>query len=115
MLGLDPLKPDTDGDGIFDGASLPPELRDPDPDHNGIPERTVGSQGQTALDLDGDGVSNAQERANGTNPLSKDTDGDGVPDGSDVYPNDPKRHKRTAPGGGTPTITLFHPADAVLR
>ena len=39
-------------------------------------------------DIDGDGVSNVDENANGTNPLNPDSDGDGVSDGSDAFPLD---------------------------
>lgn len=37
-------------------------------------------------DLDGDGLTNAQEFAIGTNPTDPDTDGDGISDGIDSYP-----------------------------
>jgi len=40
-------------------------------------------------DIDGDGISNAVEIANGTNPLNADTDGDGVSDDNDAFPLDP--------------------------
>ncbi len=36
------------------------------------------------LDNDGDGISNADEIANGTDPDNSDTDGDGMPDGWEV-------------------------------
>ena len=36
-------------------------------------------------DSDGDGLTNAQEIALGTNPLNPDTDGDGMPDGWEVH------------------------------
>lgn len=53
-LGTNPLNPDSDGNGILDGAD----------------------------DLDGDGLSNLAETANGTALV--DTDGDGVPDALDA-------------------------------
>jgi hypothetical protein len=53
-LGLDPLNPDTDGDGVLDGDE----------------------------DTDGDGLSNLDEiHKTHTDPGRADTDGDGVPDG----------------------------------
>ncbi len=42
-----------------------------------------------ALDCDGDGVDNATECDNGTDPNSSDSDGDGDPDNTDPAPNDP--------------------------
>lgn len=45
-------------------------------------------------DDDNDGLSDAVERELGTNPFSKDTDGDGVLDPNDAFPTDPKRSKR---------------------
>jgi len=40
--------------------------------------------GEDGDDDDGDGLSNAEERAVGTNPLRADTDGDGIPDGEEA-------------------------------
>jgi len=37
-------------------------------------------------DIDGDGLSNATEQANGTDPLNSDTDGDGISDSDDSTP-----------------------------
>ncbi len=37
-------------------------------------------------DFDGDGLSNAEEIAAGTDPTNVDTDGDGTPDGEDGWP-----------------------------
>lgn len=37
-------------------------------------------------DIDGDGLSNTSESANGTNPRNADTDGDGVSDNNDAFP-----------------------------
>ena len=49
------------------------------------------------LDDDNDGVSDGDEMKKGTDPLNKDTDGDGVIDSSDVHPLDPKKSKVEAP------------------
>ena len=40
--------------------------------------------GNAAVDSDGDGLSDSQESALGTNPNNVDTDGDGVNDGQEV-------------------------------
>lgn len=37
-------------------------------------------------DFDGDGVPNAEELENGTDPFNPDSDGDGIPDGEDPAP-----------------------------
>ncbi len=42
-------------------------------------------------DLDGDGLTGAQEKKLGSNPAIYDTDGDGVEDGKDAFPRDPKK------------------------
>lgn len=66
---------DTDGDGIGDAC-------DPDP--------TDGPDG----DIDGDGLTNSEEEAAGTDPEVADSDGDGANDGDEVAagtdPNDPQ-------------------------
>jgi len=83
LLGYDPLKPDTNGNGISDGRedfdndglSNAAELlvgtdpRNPDTNGNGILD---GME-----DSDMDGLTDQQEFLLGTNPLNRDTDGDG--------------------------------------
>ncbi len=44
-------------------------------------------------DDDNDGLTDAVEAELGTNPKLADTDSDGVPDGSDAFPTDPKKQK----------------------
>jgi hypothetical protein len=97
--GTDPQNPDTNGDGILDGAAV----------DSGI--------SPTDEDMDGDGLTNAQEATIGTDPFLFDTDGDGVGDGADCFPLDPDRdtcppgtHTDTTP----PDITLTEPTNAVL-
>jgi glucose/arabinose dehydrogenase len=52
------------------------------------------SRARITFDDDRDGLSNERERKLGTNPRKRDTDGDGLPDGSDPAPLTPQ------PGGG---------------
>jgi len=67
-----------------------------------------------SFDTDGDGISNAAEIANGTNPFLVDTDGDGVADGQDAFPLDPARWLPPSPNPSDhtpPTITLDEPSN----
>ena len=81
----DPLNPDTDGDGLPDGWEVRYNF---DPWDDGIIGHTNKSTGLTITntvngasgDPDGDGFSNLQELANGTNPRIADT-GAAVPPG----------------------------------
>ncbi len=105
----DKLNPDSDpdplgsfGDGIGDGAEIPPfsfpSIFDTDVD--GVPDGTeILILGTSAAGVDSDldtltdgfeaGDSITPLPAAGTNPLSDDTDGDGVLDGVDTQPLDP--------------------------
>lgn len=85
----DPLKKDTDGDGAIDGVDeFPCNAQETvDTDHDGI--------GNNAdVDDDNDGWSDSQEQSFGTDPLRKDTDGDGVNDPQDFYPLDSQKNKQ---------------------
>ncbi len=95
--GLDPLNPDTNGNGVPDGA-----------------EDSNGSAGDNP-DLDDDGVPNAVEMVRGTDPYRADTDGDGVADGVDAYPLDPTRSQELPPDPTDqtpPVILLAEPTNA---
>jgi hypothetical protein len=93
----DPLNPDTNGNGILDGAEVN-AARVPDD-----------------IDSDHDGVPNWLEIQRGTDPFNPDTDGDGVNDGVDCFPLDPTRSACPTPDPNdhtAPVITLIEPASA---
>ena len=88
ILGLDPFKADTDGDGLtvqFElvrmGLYTGPTLYDTD--GNGISDAME--------DQDHDGLTNIREQELGTDPLDADTDGDTLNDSAEVniYHTDP--------------------------
>ena len=68
-LGTEPDNPDTDGDGLGDGAEVREFGTDP-----------------TKKSSDADRLTDAEEIQLGTNPLLPDTDGDGQPDDVDQTP-----------------------------
>ncbi len=70
---------DTDGDGVADQA---------DPANNNPCQPSAGNAACLAYDSDGDGLTNAQEDALGTNRNIADTDGDGVNDGAEPGDSD---------------------------
>src|SRR4030042_1516327 len=93
-LGTIPNNPDSDGDGLNDGAEVLTYLTDPllpDSDGDGLQD---GEEVNTYLtdplkaDTDGDGVSDGAEALTyGTNPKNPDTDGDLLGDGFEIdYP-----------------------------
>jgi hypothetical protein len=83
----DPNNPDSDGDGLNDGAELKTHGTDPlraDTDADGLSdgdEINVHNTSPTQTDTDGDGLSDGFEVLTaGTDPTKTDTDGDGVSD-----------------------------------
>lgn len=83
---------DLDGDGLCGDVDNCPSTANADQadlDGDGIGDACDG-------DIDGDGLSNANETVFGTNPLVADTDGDGLSDGVEVD---------TAMGSGCPNPT----------
>ena len=88
---LDPKEQfDTDEDGIGDN-------KDKDDDNDGysdvdelLQDTDPKDPESNPLDTDQDGVSDFLEKLTGTDPENPDTDGDGVIDGEDDFPLDPK-------------------------
>ncbi|MES2923224.1 MAG: hypothetical protein V4819_16835 [Verrucomicrobiota bacterium] len=97
VLGTNPKKADTDGDGVADGVEISdktnPKLADTDRDGlaDGLEKKLGANPLRTDSDADGiadadedpdrDGISNGREANDlGTNPLKADTDGDGLTD-----------------------------------
>ena len=87
-LGTDPFNPDTDGDGVNDGAEVGGNPGAPtDTDADGIPDVIEsattdfdgdGTPNQLDADSDNDGIPDSVEA--GPGPGQRDTDGDGTPD-----------------------------------
>ena len=91
-----PLNPalcqDVDLDGADDcsvGTDGFGPLPDNDPANDGLDTDGDGAADVGDPDDDNDGVSDADEGVQGTDPLNPDTDGDGVNDGADVFALDP--------------------------
>ncbi|WP_426727244.1 Rib/alpha-like domain-containing protein [Corynebacterium auriscanis] len=85
VAGLDPLKPDTDGDGTNDGDEDTDGDGKPNKDESNVPEGPV-------TDENGDGLGDTgvtdENPKDGTpdiidGPAEKDTDGDNIPDSKD--------------------------------
>lgn len=90
-LGLDPLNPDTDGDGILDSVDdfdgQDPGIDQPCNADFDCDAGLICVEGAClfvdGLDSDGDGLSDEDERLFGTDPYNPDTDGDGIIDSND--------------------------------
>lgn len=97
-----PAQGDLDGDGVGDACdnclnvynpAQNPDACIPDFDSNGdgVPDAVAALMGlgpSGTADADGDGVSNAQELENGTDPNNRDDDGDGIADGDEPGDSD---------------------------
>ena len=118
----DPALTDPDGSvadiGAFGGASAPDDydagyvdtegdgLADWWEDLHGL-DTSIDDSGD---DDDGDGLTNAEELAAGTDPTDADSDGDGVDDGDELTggtdPTEPSDYAPTADAGSDDTVTL---------
>lgn len=77
VIGTDPLNPDTDSDGLEDGFEVDAAAG------TGCPSPLIA-------DSDGDTLSDGFEvNILGTNPCKVDTNGNGIPDNLDPFPNEP--------------------------
>ncbi|MGQ4892195.1 MAG: hypothetical protein ACP6IP_06865 [Candidatus Njordarchaeia archaeon] len=102
-FGSNPMKNDTDDDGLTDWFEINVTHTDPakrDTDGDGMPDGYEYDEGFNPLnatdggfDPDHDGLNNTQEYIHGTDPFNLDTDNDGMTDGYEVKyhlnPNDP--------------------------
>ena len=101
VLGTDPLTADTDGDGRDDAAEVGADPANPldtdgdskidalesstlDSDNDGVADELDADDASADNDSDSDGLTNAQEKALGTDPLKADTDGDGKDDAAEI-------------------------------
>jgi hypothetical protein len=99
--GTDPTNPDTDGDGLKDGAEVNTHQTDPnnpDTDGDGLTDgREVNTTrtNPTKADTDADGLTDGREvNTTRTNPTKADTDADGLTDGREVLQVATKKYKR---------------------
>ncbi|MFB6304630.1 MAG: hypothetical protein ABEH47_05645, partial [Haloferacaceae archaeon] len=89
-IGADPRKPDTDGDGLSDGAEVRTYGSSPvfaDSDNDGLSDGAEAERHQTNLmeaDTDDDGLLDARELELGASPFNPDSDGDGLTDAVEV-------------------------------
>lgn len=103
VMNTDPRNTDTDGDDVSDGDDpfpLDPRYRE-DANTNGLPDEwesttklDTSTVPQTKSDdPDEDGLTNAEEFARGTNPMTADTDRDGVDDKTEIdHGDDPSEN-----------------------
>jgi len=129
-LGTDRSNPDTDGDGLNDGAEVGANVNAPtdsdgdgtpnvfesaiaDLDNDGVPNQSDPANANAcipnansavclAADSDGDGLTNAQEDALGTSRSNPDSDGDGIADNVEVGGN--VNAPVDSDGDGTPNV-----------
>lgn len=104
---------------LFEVGTITLTLKDgADGDDDLVENGTIsdpGGVGFNPLDVDGDGLTTAQETAAGTNPNNPDTDGDGVNDGQEVIDGtDPLDNTSFIQKNVTPVPTLSNSLLALL-
>src|SRR5204862_501944 len=81
----DPHKKDTDGGGLADGAE---DINRNGKIDNGETDPNLAADDNPIVDADGDGLSDNQEKAIGTDPNDADSDDDGLLDGQQPNPSE---------------------------
>jgi hypothetical protein len=126
-LGCNPTLPDSDGDGLVDGAEVHTHGTDPtrpDTDGDGLTDgREVNQTGSDPrrADTDGDGLADGWEVAHGLSPCISDSDGDGIADAladndGDGFTNAAELARGTdprAPDVGSSLVSFATPSTAV--
>ncbi|MEI6515250.1 MAG: hypothetical protein WCO77_04670, partial [bacterium] len=104
---------DFDNDGLSNAQELllGTDPRDPDSDHDGLPDGWEAAHGlnpldasDASLDNDYDGLTNLQEYQNRTDPNTADTDGDGLNDGEEVNTYQTSPLRADTDGDGMPDL-----------
>ena len=90
----DPLRQDSDGDGVFDGAEV---TAGTDPLHT---------------DTDRDGLRDGDEAGRGTSPLLSDTDGDGFGDGLEASRGTDPLQSSGVPFSAPGDLVVYSPMDS---
>jgi hypothetical protein len=110
--GLNPLDPDTDGDGISDGDEANTHGTDPlNPDHDGdglSDGDEINNHRTNPLkpDTDDDGLTDHEEVTRyRTNPLLQDTDGDGFDDRFEILTNFDPTSAQSTPDAQSTLLT----------
>ena len=119
-IGTDPNNPDTDGDGLNDGAEVKQyntDPKNPDSDGDGLKdgeEVFTYKTNPAKADTDGDGLNDGEEVLKyKTDPLKADTDGDVLKDGDEVlkYKTDPLKADTDGDGLNDGEEVMKHKTD----
>jgi hypothetical protein len=105
---------DTDGDGAPDDADnciIAPNPNQSDVDRDGVGDRCDPDQGGDT-DLDGDGLTESEELAIGTDPNNPDTDGDSFSDGDEVTAGTDPLDPASFPEVADPSLLVWYEFNA---